>query len=109
MTVRPDNRFLDTPLRPVECRRCSARVQVRKSSWHQTSVQWDAAATAACQERRDAAPLPGPNGDFFETCTALNSSIEEAALSGAVPVPDDGPIPEEGTARSTRRPTAPGR
>lgn len=90
MTVRPDNRLLDTPMRAVECRRCSAQVEVRKSSWHQTSVQWNAAATAACQERPAAQPLPGPNGNFFECCSALRASIEEAALSGAVPVPDDG-------------------
>jgi hypothetical protein len=90
MAVRPDNRFLDTPMRAVECRRCSARVEVRKNSWHQTSVQWDAAATAACQERRGAGPGPGPNGDFFESCSALQDSIREAALGGAVPVPDDG-------------------
>jgi hypothetical protein len=90
MAVRPDNRFLDTPMRTVECRRCSARVEVRKSSWHQTSVQWDAAATAACQERPDAQPLPGPNGQFFEACSALQGSIQEAALGGAVPVPNDG-------------------
>jgi hypothetical protein len=90
MTVRPDNRFLDAPMRAVECLRCSARVEVRKSSWHQTSVQWDGAATAACMERRDAQPAPGPNGDFFESCSALQESIREAALGGAVPVPDDG-------------------
>ncbi len=85
-----DNRFLDEAMRPVECRRCSARVEVRKSSWHQTSVQWDAAATAACQERPEAALLPGPNGSFFESCSALRESIREAALGGAVPVSDDG-------------------
>jgi hypothetical protein len=90
MTVPSDNRFLDEAMRPVECRRCSARVEVRKSSWQQTSVQWDAAATAACQERPGAQPLPGPNGDFFESCSALQESIQEAALAGAVPVPDDG-------------------
>jgi hypothetical protein len=90
MTVPFDNRLLDEAMRPVECRRCSARVEVRKSSWHQTSVQWDAAATAACLERPVAQPLPGPNGNFFESCSALEDSIYEAALGGAVPVPDDG-------------------
>jgi hypothetical protein len=90
MSVRRDNRLLDAPMRQVACRRCGARVEVRKSSWHQTSVQWDAAAVAACEERRDARPAPGPNGDFFESCSALQDSIREAALGGAVPVPDDG-------------------
>ena len=90
MTVRHDNRLLDAPMRPVVCQRCSARVEVRKSSWQQTSVQWDAAARAACQERQAAAPGPGPNGDFFEACSALRESIQQAATAGALPVPDDG-------------------
>jgi hypothetical protein len=90
MPVRPDVRLLDAPMCAVECRRCAARVEVRKSSWQQTSVQWDAAATAACEERRTASPQPGPNGDFFESCSALHASIQEAALGGTLPVPDDG-------------------
>jgi hypothetical protein len=90
MAVRPDDRFLAAPLRSVDCRRCSARVEVRKSSWQQTSVQWPAEATAACEERKAAVPHPGPNGDFFESCASLQAAIQEAALGGAVPVPDDG-------------------
>ena len=54
MTVRPDNRYADSPMVPVACRRCGARVLARKSSWNQTSVQWDAEASARCLERRDA-------------------------------------------------------
>jgi hypothetical protein len=90
MAVPLDNRFFDEPMRPVDCRRCSARVEVRKSSWQQTSVQWNAAATAACLERPAAQPLRGPNGNFFESCSALQQAIDEAALGGVVPVPDDG-------------------
>ena len=90
MTVRSDNRLLDAPMRPVVCRRCSAEVEVRKSSWQQTSVQWDAAARAACHERRTAIPGPGPNGNFFEACSALQESIQQAATAGTLPVPDDG-------------------
>ena len=48
MTVRPDSRLADAPMVPVSCRRCGARVLARKSSWEQTSVQWDAAGTARC-------------------------------------------------------------
>ena len=90
MTARPDVRLDDAPMRAVACRRCSARVEVRKSSWQQTSVQWDASAMTACEERRAATPLPGPNGDFFESCSALQASIEDAAAGGVLPVPDDG-------------------
>jgi hypothetical protein len=90
MGVRPDNRLLDTPMRPVQCRRCAARVQVRKSSWQQTSVQWNAVAIDACVERRSAPPGPGPNGDFFESCSELQASIQDAAMGGVIPVLDDG-------------------
>lgn len=89
MTPRPDNRLTDAPMRPVRCRSCQARLAVRKSSWHQTSIQWDAAAMAACPERRSAVPAPGPNGDYFEVCRALHDSIREAAVSGELDVPDD--------------------
>lgn len=89
MTVRPDNRLLDEPMRAVRCLQCAAQVEVRKSSWQQTSIQWHDEAVDACQERRTAKPLPGPNGDFFETCDALNESIRQAALGGALHVQDD--------------------
>ena len=54
MTVCADNRLDDAPMVPVDCRRCAATVLVRKSSWAQTSVPWDAAAMAACAQRRAA-------------------------------------------------------
>ena len=38
MTVRTDDRLLDTPLVPIDCRRCGATVEARKSSWAQTGV-----------------------------------------------------------------------
>lgn len=90
MAVRPDNRLADAPMRQVTCRQCAAQVEVRKSSWQQTSVQWHEEAMVACQERRVAVPRPGPNGEFFESCSALSASIAEAATTGLVPVPDDG-------------------
>jgi hypothetical protein len=50
MTVRTDNRLTDAPMVPVTCRRCGAEVWARKSSWQQTSVQWDATAAALCPQ-----------------------------------------------------------
>ena len=87
MTVRPDNRLADTPMAPVACRRCAATVLVRKSSWHQTSVQWDAAAAPRCQERHDAQRLLP--GGLFLNCSALGDSIADAALRGALSTVDD--------------------
>jgi len=38
-SVRVDNRLDDTPMMPVVCHDCGARVLARKSTWNQTSVQ----------------------------------------------------------------------
>lgn len=88
MTVRPDNRLADGPMVPVQCNRCAATVLARKSSWHQTSVQWDAAATARCEERHHAEQLAG-RGGLFLTCSALGDSIADAAVRGALATVDD--------------------
>lgn len=83
MTIRPDDRLLDAPMRPLACRRCGAEVEVRKASWHQTSVQWNGPALAACQERRAAGT------GLFSGCAALRESIVQAALDGEIPVPEE--------------------
>jgi hypothetical protein len=94
MTVRPDNRLADTPMAPVACRRCAATVLVRKSSWHQTSVQWDAAATARCEERHDAQRLlPDRERNLFLTCSALGDSIADAVVRGALATVDSSATP----------------
>lgn len=81
VTTRQDERLLDgAPLLPVRCRRCHAEVLARKSSWEQTSIQWNADARAACS---------GLAEDPFGTCPALRSAIQEAALTGAIKVVDE--------------------
>lgn len=91
MTVRIDNRLDDIPMVPVSCRRCGAEVQVRKSSWSQTSVQWTARALAGCQERCRAEQLTGhPGNHLFLACSALNASIVDAVRTGTLPVVDHG-------------------
>lgn len=47
MALITDTRLIDAPMQPVACRECVAVVQVRKSSWQQTSIQWDADALKA--------------------------------------------------------------
>lgn len=92
MTVRPDNRLDDAPMVPVTCARCGAGVEVRKSSWNQTSVQWTGAALSRCEERSTAAQL-GDNGGrgLFLACSALGGSIVDAVRSGALQVVDERP------------------
>lgn len=85
MTVRADNRLADAPMVPVRCARCLARVEVRKSSWPQTSIQWDATARGACEE------LPPAKGSRrLGSCSALLGSIADATADGSLHVPDDG-------------------
>ena len=90
MTVRPDNRLLDAPLVPVACRTCGAAVHVRKSTWAQTTVQWNAEATARCIQRREAQRLSGHDRGVFLVCSELRDSIEDSVRRGDVPVLDEG-------------------
>ena len=90
MVVPPDNRLADTPMVPVACSRCGACVLARKSSWNQTSVQWNAEASAACMERRDADNLAAHSGGgLFLACSALSRSILDAVRNGDLPVVDE--------------------
>lgn len=86
-SVRDDNRLDEVPMVPVACGNCGARVLARKSSWNQTSVQWNAAATARCTERADAQRIvtPGSRGVFL-VCSALSASILGAVRHGDLPV-----------------------
>ena len=90
MTVRPDNRLLDAPLVPVACDTCGAAVQVRKSTWAQTTVQWNADATARCIQRRDAQQLAAHGRSIFLVCSDLRESIDDSARRGDVPILDEG-------------------
>ena len=90
MTLRPDNRLAEAPMAMVHCERCAAGVLVRKSSWNQTSVQWDAVASAGCVERSDAARLAAyGGGGMFLACSALSASIVRAARRGDVQIVDE--------------------
>jgi hypothetical protein len=88
MTVRPDTRLADAPMVPLTCRRCHADVQVRKSSWDQTSVQWTAVALQRCQERCRAIELESTAATLFLACSALADSITEAVHNGVIPIVD---------------------
>jgi hypothetical protein len=90
MTVRPDNRYADSPMVPVACRRCGARVLACKSSWNQTSVQWNADAAASCLERSDADKVAAYGGrGVFLACSALGDSIIDAVRHGDLLVIDE--------------------
>jgi hypothetical protein len=88
MTVRTDNRLDDMPMAPVVCRNCGAQLLARKSSWNQTSVQWNADASALCLERRQANQIAGHHRSLFLACSALRESIEAAVASGELAIVD---------------------
>lgn len=74
-------------MQPVVCRMCSARVLVRKSSWEQTSVQWDSAALKRCARRGSDGDMARPGYPlFFAGCAELRRSIDDAVQRGLVPV-----------------------
>ena len=100
MAVRPDNRLEDGPLTQVECEACGTDVRVRKSSWEQTSIQWDRTALESCLERPvdPEADLEATTEDaVFMGCEALRRSIADAAVRGELPVmdPSDTPVNTE--------------
>ncbi|WKG04882.1 ferredoxin [Mycolicibacterium sp. HK-90] len=90
MTVRLDPRLHDVPMTPVSCRSCGAVVLARKSSWQQTSVQWNATASGLCRERRDAESLADRcDGGLFLGCDSMRASVVTAALDGVLPMADE--------------------
>jgi hypothetical protein len=86
--VRPDVRLEHGPMVPVSCTTCGVRVDARKSSWDQTTIQWHAEDLARCVERRATSPGPGANGAVFTGCSALRDTLREAAVRGDLPVID---------------------
>lgn len=87
MAPRVDERLADTPMVPVDCAQCGARVLARKSSWQQTSVQWNADAVTRCPELGDA----GLRGPFLPGCTRMSEAIRAAAAAGHITIPADAP------------------
>jgi hypothetical protein len=89
-SVGTDNRLAENPMVSVACRTCGAKVLARKSSWCQTSVQWNADAAARCPERADAQQMsaPGSRGVFL-ACSALSRSILDAVRHGDLRIVDD--------------------
>ncbi len=89
-SVKTDNRLDEMPMVPVACRSCGARVLARKSSWNQTSVQWNADATARCAERAEAQQMFAHAGrGVFLACSALGESIADAVRHGELSVVDE--------------------
>ena len=97
-SAHADNRLDEMPMMPVACRNCGARVLARKSTWNQTSVQWNADASARCAERAEAEKLALRGGrGVFLVCSALSESIQEAVRHGDLSIVDEVACPHIGT------------
>lgn len=91
---RPDVRLETAAMQPVACGSCGAQVLVRKSSWDQTTVQWNGEALALCAERRRTTDESlRPNHHAFTGCSALRSAIQVAAVRGDLDIVSDEPLP----------------
>jgi hypothetical protein len=77
--------YVEIGLVPVTCQACGVEVAVKKNSQKHTSVQWNAAAMAGCQEFADADPSATA---LMLGCGRLKASIDAAVREGIVPVPD---------------------
>lgn len=81
-------------MQPVPCATCGAEVLARKSSWDQSTVQWNAAALAQCLERRTTpTSSTRPNRNAFPGCSALRDTVRAAAVAGRLDVQSDEPLP----------------
>ncbi len=72
---------LDTAMQQVRCIECLAKVQVRKSAWEQTSVQWTDEALDLCRERPARATGDLPR-DQFVGCETLRAAVRDETVQG---------------------------
>ena len=83
-TARDRRHYLTGGLREVECRSCLARVMVKKTGAHQTSVQWNDEALAQCSQIAEI-KAGGGNAALLPTCPRLSASIDHAVAEGILP------------------------
>jgi hypothetical protein len=85
-TLADRREYLEAGLRELACAGCDAHVLVKKSSQHQTSVQWTSRAVRQCAEFTTRVAL-GEMTPLVDTCTTLRDSIEQAVHDGRLEVP----------------------
>ncbi|MGF6887575.1 hypothetical protein ABIA39_006084 [Nocardia sp. GAS34] len=81
-TVVDKRRYLEEGMASLACQTCGTKVLVRKSSSHQTSVQWTANPADHCPVFRELTGGPGrPEG-----CPNLERTIAHAVDEGIISV-----------------------
>ncbi|MDQ1644016.1 MAG: hypothetical protein QOJ50_200 [Cryptosporangiaceae bacterium] len=94
-TLADRREYLEAGLRDLACGGCDAHVLVKKSSPHQTSVQWTGRAVRQCAEFAARVAL-GEATPLVDTCTTLRDTIEQAAHDGRLPVHEPAHEPPPG-------------
>lgn len=81
MTARAQGE--DAPMQQVSCTECLAKVQVRKTAWEQTSIQWSDEALELCRER-PSCPSGGLPRDQFVGCETLRAAVRDSTVRGSL-------------------------
>jgi hypothetical protein len=89
-TLADRREYLEAGLRDLACGGCDAHVLVKKSSPHQTSVQWTGTAVRQCAEFAARVAL-GEVTPLVDSCTTLRGAIEQAVRDGRLAVQDPAP------------------
>lgn len=94
-TERDTDHYLHSGLMPVECRHCTATVEVKKLGPGYTSVQWNSAAVKQCAyfaAEREA----GHASSRTRGCPKLSKSISHAVAEGHLEERSSAPPPGDG-------------
>lgn len=86
-TVIDKQRYLEQGLTPLRCQACQSQVLVRKSSAHQTSVQWTEPPQTHCPVFAELSKN-GARPGRPDTCAQLEKTIKWAVDEGVLEVPD---------------------
>ncbi|BBY33130.1 hypothetical protein BST33_15930 [Mycolicibacter minnesotensis] len=94
-TERDTDRYLHSGLMPVECRHCTATVEVKKLGPGYTSVQWNSGAVKQCAHftaERESGNASGRS----RGCPRLAKSILHAVAEGHLEAISSAPPPGDG-------------
>jgi hypothetical protein len=86
-TVVDKQRYLEEGLTPLRCQACQSEVLVRKSSPHQTSVQWTDNPAARCPVFAKLS-AEGNSPGRPDSCAQLEKTIKWAVDEGVLEVAD---------------------
>jgi hypothetical protein len=94
-TARDRERYLNSGLRPVDCRFCHVSVLVKKLGPEHTSVQWNSDAAQRCAYFAEVRESGGVTARS-RSCPKLADSIDHAIAEGILESVSTAPSPGDG-------------